>query len=73
MNRFDTVFEKLGRPVLIDSETVRVTLVATDDGANAGIDEIREFAASLADDHEPNVTTAGRADTADVEMRGCAW
>ena len=73
MNRFDTVFEKLGRPVLIDSETTRVTLVDTDAGANARISELREFAASLTNNVEPNTVTAGHAETADVEIRGCAW
>lgn len=73
MSRFDAVFEKLERPVLVDSDSVRVMVVATDNGANARIDEIREFAASLAEDHEPKVVTAGHADTADVEMRGCTW
>lgn len=72
MNRFNTVFEKLERPVLLDLETVCVTLVSTDDGAYAEIDEVRQFAASLADDHEPAVVTAGHADTADIEMRGCS-
>lgn len=73
MNRFDAVFEKLGRPVLVDSEDLRVVLVSTDDAANAGISEIREFAAALAEDSEPNTSTAGHAATADVEVRGCTW
>ena len=35
MSRFDIVFEKLERPVLMDSDTARVTVIHADDGASA--------------------------------------
>lgn len=73
MSRFDIVFEKLPHPVLIDSDTVRVTLIGTDDGAMSDIEAIREFAASLTDEHEPRTATVDHAGTADVELRGLTW
>lgn len=73
MNRFDTVFEQLDRPVLVDSDTTRVRVMGMNDGATGDIQELREFAASLVEEPTPQSETAGHADTADVHLRSCSW